>query len=168
MKANPGGHVTGEAIIGREKEIADIWTKLEKRSVILTAERRVGKTCVLRKMSEHPINRWLPLFCWVEACRHPIDCVEKIFFEASRLDAQSDKGIWLGRIRSAYKAISGTEISGWKLPPIQSDWKNLLEALFADVSENTGKRILIMIDEFPMMISNIIKDHGGGNGYGIP
>jgi len=161
MKANPGGSVTGEAIIGREKEIADIWTKLEKRSVILTAERRVGKTCVLRKMSEHPVGSWLPLFCWVESDRHPIDCVEKIFSEANRLDAQSDKGLWLGRIRSAYKAISGTEISGWKLPPIQSDWKNLLGALFADISENTGNRILIMIDEFPMMISNIIKDHGG-------
>ncbi len=75
MKANPGGTVTGKAIIGREKEIADIWKRLEKRSVVLTAERRVGKTCVLRKMSEKPRNRWLPLFCWVESDRHPIDCV---------------------------------------------------------------------------------------------
>jgi len=161
MKANPGGTVTGDAIIGREKEIADIWMKLEKRSVIFTAERRVGKTCVLRKMSEHPRDGWRCLFCWVESDRHPIDCVEKIFAEANRLEARSNKGIWLGRIRSAYKAIAGTEISGWKLPPIQSDWKSLLDALFADISENTGNRILIMIDEFPMMISNIIKDHGG-------
>jgi len=161
MKANPGGPVTGDAIIGREKEIEDIWGKLEKRSVILTAERRVGKTCVLRKMSENPRDGWLPIFCWVESDRHPIDCVKEIFSEADRLEARSDKGIWLGRIRSAYKAIAGTEIRGWKLPPIQSDWKSLLDALFADISENTGNRILIMIDEFPMMISNIIKDHGG-------
>lgn len=161
MKANPGGTVIGDAIIGREKEIEDIWAKLENRSVILTAERRVGKTCVLRKMSEHPRDRWLPLLCWVESDRHPIDCVEKIFSEANRLEARSGKGIWLGRIRSVYKALAGTEISGWKLPPIQSDWKRLLDALFADISENTGNRILIMIDEFPMMISNIIKDHGG-------
>lgn len=160
MKANPGGTVTGEAIIGREKEIADIWKRLEKRSVVLTAERRVGKTCVLRKMSEKPKNRWLPLFCWVESDRHPIDCVGKIFSEANRLEARSDKGIWLGRIRSAYKTLAGTEISGWKLPQLQTDWKSLLDTLFADISENTGNRILIVIDEFPMMISNIIKDHG--------
>ena len=30
MKANPGGTVTGDAIIGRSKEIEDIWSKLEK------------------------------------------------------------------------------------------------------------------------------------------
>ena len=51
MKANPGGTITGEAILGREEEIASIWDTLEKRSVILTAERRVEKTCVLRKMA---------------------------------------------------------------------------------------------------------------------
>ena len=161
MKANPGGTVTGDAIIGRSKEIEDIWGKLEKRSVILTAERRVGKTCVLRKMSEHPENGWLPVFCWVESDRHPIDCVKKIYSEANKLETRSDRGIWLGRIKSAYKAIAGTEIAGWKLPAIQSDWKNLLDALLADISENTGNRMLIMIDEFPMMISHIIKDHGG-------
>jgi len=72
MKANPGGTVTGDAIIGREKEIADIWMKLEKRSVIFTAERRVGKTCVLRKMSEHPRDGWLCLFCWVESTVIPL------------------------------------------------------------------------------------------------
>jgi hypothetical protein len=161
MKANPGGTVTGEAIIGRKKEIADIWTRLEKRSVVLTAERRVGKTCVLRKMYEIPRNGWLPLFCWVESDRHPIDCVGKIFSEANRLEARSDKGIWLGRIRSAYRTLAGAEISGWKLPQLRTDWKSLLNALFSDISENTGNRILIVIDEFPMMISNIIKDHGG-------
>ncbi len=164
MKANPGGPVTGDAIIGREKEIQDIWGKLEKRSVILSAERRVGKTSVLRKMAEHPKDGWLPIFCLVESDRHPIDCVKKIFSEADRLKARSDKGIWLGRVRSAYKAIAGTEISGWKLPPIQSGWKSLFDALIADISENTENRILIMIDEFPMMISNIIKDHGGSIG----
>ena len=62
MKANPGGTITGEAILGREREIADLWGKLEKRSVVFAAERRVGKTCVLRKMSENPRNGWMPLF----------------------------------------------------------------------------------------------------------
>ncbi len=50
MKANPGGILQAEAVIGRDAEIADMWAKLEKRSVILTAERRVGKTCLMRKM----------------------------------------------------------------------------------------------------------------------
>ena len=160
MKANPGGTITGDAILGREKEIKEIWEKLEKRSLILTAERRVGKTCVLRKMSDNPRNGWIPLFCWVESARHPIDCVQAIYSEASRLEARSGKGVWLGRVRSAYQTIAGTELRGWKLPPVQSDWKRLINALMSDVAENTGNKILVILDEFPMMISNIMDDHG--------
>ncbi|MBT4087735.1 MAG: ATP-binding protein [Deltaproteobacteria bacterium] len=164
MKANPGGAVTGDAILGREDEISEMWAKLEKRSVILSAERRVGKTSVLRKMCDHPAKGWIPLFCFVEAARHPIDCVEKIFAEANQLEARSGKGVLLGRIRSAYQKVAGTEISGWKLPPLQSDWKRLLNELMADISECTDNKVVIILDEFPHMISNIIDDHGGAAG----
>jgi len=155
MKANPCGMVTGEAIIGREYEIDEIWGALEKRSVLLTAERRVGKTSVLRKMSGHPRNGWIPLLCWVEQCGHPIDCVQKIYDEALEMEVQSKKGIWLNRIRAGYKALAGTEIAGWQLPLIKSDWKRLLCNLVEDVAENTGNRMLIMLDEFPLMVSKM-------------
>ena len=61
MKPNPGGIITGEAIIDREKEITSIWKTLENQSVVLTAERRVGKTSVLRKLEENPKNGWIPM-----------------------------------------------------------------------------------------------------------
>lgn len=156
MKANPGGAITGEAILGREKEIAEIWKKLEKRSVIITAERRVGKTCILRKMMDNPPGGWLPLLCWVEEAGHPIDFIEEVYDAASRMEALGVKGKWLNRIRSAYKRIAGAEFKGWKLPSLRSDWKRLLDSLMEDLAENKGSRILIMIDEFPMMVSNII------------
>lgn len=162
MKANPGGIIDGDAIIGRENEIDEIWDTLEKRSVILTAERRVGKTCVLRKMSEHPRNGWIPLFCWVEQCAHPIECVEKIYEEALQMEVQSTKGVWLERIRSGYKTLAGTEIAGWQLPQIKSDWKRLLANLVEDVAENTGNRILVILDEFPLMVSKISNMPDGG------
>ena len=78
MKANAGGTLTGDAILGREEEIAAIWERLSRRSVVLTAERRVGKTSVLRKMSERPADDWVPLLCLVESKRHPVECVETI------------------------------------------------------------------------------------------
>ena len=161
-KANPGGTVSGEAIIGRKSEIDELWGKLDKQSVVLTAERRVGKTCVLRKMTENPRNEWVPLFCLVESCHHPIEFVESIYEEAKRMEAQSGKGVWLKRIRDAYKTISEGEIAGWHLPRVKADWKRLLRNLIEDVAENTGKRILVMLDEFPMMISNIIDSPEAG------
>ena len=52
MRPNPGGILTGEAIVNREQEISIIWNTLENQSVVLSSERRVGKTCILRKMEE--------------------------------------------------------------------------------------------------------------------
>jgi len=50
MRANPGGVLAPEDVIGRDKLIEQIWRVLENQSVVLTSERRVGKTSVIRKM----------------------------------------------------------------------------------------------------------------------
>ena len=54
MRPNPGGLVTGEAIVNREDEINGIWRALKNQSVVITSERRVGKTAILQKMQENP------------------------------------------------------------------------------------------------------------------
>lgn len=33
MKANPGGAITGDAIIGRKNEINDLWQKIERKAL---------------------------------------------------------------------------------------------------------------------------------------
>ncbi len=40
MKPNPGGIITGRAIVDREAEIAAIWNALQGQSVVLASERR--------------------------------------------------------------------------------------------------------------------------------
>ena len=52
MRANPGGIVGPEDVIGRDDLIAELWQTLEKQSVVLTSERRIGKTSVIRKMKD--------------------------------------------------------------------------------------------------------------------
>jgi hypothetical protein len=101
MKANPGGTLTGNAIIGREAELKGLWSKLQRRSVVLSAERRVGKTSLLRKMSDHPPGGWIPLLVFVESARHPIDCVAAMYDKASEAQIRSSKGVWLKRVRTA-------------------------------------------------------------------
>ncbi len=167
MKANPGGAITGEAIIGRKVEIADIWRRLEKRSVLLSAERRVGKTTILRKMKEEPQDRWVPLLCFVEDARHPIDLVVKLYDQAKCMATQSRKGAFLSRVRKAREKLAGTEVAGWKLPQVEASWKRLLSELVQDIVENTNNHILVMLDEFPMMIANIIDTPKSGEGASL-
>jgi hypothetical protein len=160
MKANPGGPVTGDGIIGRSSELAMIWSKLQKRSVMLSAERRVGKTSLLRKMADEPQSGWTPLLVFVESARHPIDCVEAMYNRASEAQMCSSKSIWMNRIRKTCETLGSGQIAGWKLPQVQSDWRQWMRALVEDIAKHSDTGAIVMIDEFPFMIWNIADDHG--------
>ena len=54
MKSAPGGSLPIEDIFGRDTFIARMWDALERNSIRMEAERRIGKTCVLRKMTAEP------------------------------------------------------------------------------------------------------------------
>lgn len=52
--ASDSGKPAPSDIIGRDAFIADLWHILEERSLILSAERRFGKTYVIQKMEAEP------------------------------------------------------------------------------------------------------------------
>lgn len=49
MKANPGGEIAPSEVIGNDI-IQGLWRVLERQSLLLSAERRMGKTCLIKKM----------------------------------------------------------------------------------------------------------------------
>ena len=55
MKANPGGQIDFKAVIGRERLIQVLWETVEQQSLVITAERRIGKTTVIKKMRHEPV-----------------------------------------------------------------------------------------------------------------
>jgi hypothetical protein len=160
MKANPGGTVTGEGIIGRSEEIDALWATLRKRSAVISAERRVGKTSMLRKMAANPRSGQMPLLVIVESAHHPIDCVEAMYTKAAEANLRSSQGIWSKRLSDTLTAASGGQIGGWKLPAIQQDWRRLLRVLVEDIVEHSETGAVFMIDEFPLMVWNIKEEHG--------
>ncbi len=65
MKANPGDMILLEQVVGRNALITRLWGVLEQRSLELLAERRLGKTTVIKKMqAEAPEKKvsFLPRF----------------------------------------------------------------------------------------------------------
>lgn len=72
MKANPGGAIAPKDVIGRDRLIANLWNILDQQSVIFSAERRMGKTTVIKKMeAEAPSNK-LPIYRDLEGLRSPM------------------------------------------------------------------------------------------------
>ena len=51
MRVNPGGHIPPSEVIGRDRLIANLWRHLERQGVVLTAERRMGKTSIIKYLT---------------------------------------------------------------------------------------------------------------------
>lgn len=159
MKPNPGGIIKGNAVVDRKNEIDSIWSTLENQSVVLISERRVGKTCVLRKMEENPKDDWQPVLYWVEGKEHPIDFVEGIY------EKLLEKGLLKNnfhKLKKMYtKYVGGKHIGSWDLPQIRENWKTLLRSIVEDIVDSEHK-VLVMLDELPLMLAKFIKTDGIG------
>ena len=46
--------ISPQNVVGRDRLIEQIWKKLESKSLRFTAERRIGKTTVMKKMLAEP------------------------------------------------------------------------------------------------------------------
>ena len=51
MQINPGGRLNTKDVTGRDGEIARYWRVLERQGLVISAERRIGKTHIVLKTS---------------------------------------------------------------------------------------------------------------------
>jgi predicted AAA+ superfamily ATPase len=92
MRTNPGGSLKPEEVVGRDGLIVDLWDKLERHSVLMTAERRMGKTSVLRKMSNQQVEGVIAFYWDLENVQSPEELVQDIFNKVS-----DGRSVGLGR-----------------------------------------------------------------------
>lgn len=154
MKANAGGQIAPNEVIGRDNLIANLWGILEQQSVILSAERRMGKTCLIKKMqAEAPSNK-IAIYHDLEKVRSPLEFVEAIFQDVEEYLSKGQKAA--SRTRKLLKDLSGIEFQGFKLPKeIESDWKKILTEIIADLVTNQERQVVLLWDEVPYMLQNI-------------
>jgi len=160
MKANPGGHIPPKELIGRDELIADIWRRLEGRSVVLSAERRMGKTSVIKKMTAEPLAGVLPVWRDLEKVRTPEEFAELVFKDVEDHLGRSKRTAL--KARSFLSSIGGTEIGGiFKLPQLQlQHWKSLLSHTIEDLVAHQDYKLIFFWDELPLMIYNIKQSNG--------
>lgn len=161
MKANPGGQISINEIQGRDLIISSIWETLESQSVIMTAERRIGKTSIIKKMQAQPPKGWVPVFQDLEqhhsANEFAVDVYNAVqnFLGAGHKATKTLKDIW--------GSLGGTEIGGiLTLPKGEGQpWKKLLTGTIENLAKNQkGKRLVFFWDEMPYMLDSIRKEDG--------
>ena len=158
MRVNPGGQLAPEEVIGRDKLVATIWRTLEKQSVILSAERRIGKTNMIWKMqAEAPADK-LPIYRDLEGTKTPLEFAESVYRDVEQyLSTLHKTGT---RMQNLLKHLGGIHVGNLlKLPDNvpQHHWKELLTATIADLAEQQERTIILFWDEVPYMIYDIAR-----------
>jgi hypothetical protein len=161
MRVNRGGQLAPADIYGRDGFIEDLWRELEQTSVVLTAERRTGKTCVIKKMHASRPDGVLTFFQDLEGVYSASEFLEEVLRcvhpELSRA----------AQARTAFQrlmeTIGGTEIAGvLRLPDAaQAEWKHVLPKLLENLLDHHPGQVIFLWDEFPQMLYNIAQGNPG-------
>lgn len=157
MRANPGGQVAPDEVIGRDRLIQRLWDILDRQSLVLSAERRMGKTCVIKKMQAEAPPDKLPIYHDLEKVRSPLEFVETVLQDVEEYLTRLKRTA--KRTRDLLRQLGGAEFSGFKLPSFAApEWKNVLTQTIEDLIENQDRTVILFWDEVPYMLGNIGKE----------
>jgi hypothetical protein len=157
MNPNPGGRLALQDIVGRTREITTYWRVLQRQSLILGAERRLGKSHIVWKMQGQVLPGFLVFYQDLEAIHSVLELVRTVYRTVGpRLSG-------FGKLKA--KAIAGwttlvpQRIGALDLPEAQKNWKSLLRTAIRDVLEVVppNDKVVLIWDEFPLMLYNLAR-----------
>ncbi len=156
--------VSAAGVVGRDRLIERIWQRLKSKSVRFLAERRVGKTSVLKKMAAEQPAGFHAIFLDLEKVHSADRFVEVLLSELKSLMSTKDKAAkGFGDILAMF---GGTEVGGVvKIPVLgKRDWQKAVEKTFHAICANSPDTVFVlMFDELPYMLQSIaIQDAKAG------
>jgi uncharacterized protein len=167
MHNNVGRPVQGEDFFDREAEQRQLWRRLETDNVLLLAPRRVGKTSLmycLRDTAE--LHGFEAIYTSVSDVKTEIAFIQRLFSSLSELS--STENIFskltsnpIFKRLSQVKKVGG---AGFSLEFTDSDeeqWAEIGEALAREIN-NLNQPLLLLVDEVPVFVLNIIKEDPSG------
>ena len=159
MRANPGGTIGISDIVGRDLLVHGLWEILQGQSLVLTSERRIGKTCVIRKMKEECADpNVVCVLNDLEALNSPQEFVEALYNDIEFLLPQVDRARL--KFQRLLSKLGRFEVKDIKIPDLTPHWKNLLFALTDDLFENEDRLVVFFWDELPLFIHKVSKTSG--------
>ncbi len=159
MKANPGGAVSPENVMGRDHLIDRLWATLKHQSLVLVAERRMGKTCIIKKMEAQPPDGTMIRVRDVGGVSSPIEFVERVAEDVEKHLNLFQKTATKTKEFLAF--LGGTQIFGVKLPTTAAPhWKALLERILGDLAQHSDRQVILCWDELPWMLQKIARSEG--------
>ena len=169
QQANPGGILAPDEVVGRDKLVAQLWKILNKQSLYITAERRMGKTSIVRdKMGRIAPDGWKLIYLDVSKAVSPLQFVEALLNKSrTHLEADKKAKFLCYGLLNKLSGMTITAGAGIKLPDaLGIHWKTLLETLARDIAE-LDVRIVLAFDELPLMLDAIKRRQGDVDGEAL-
>ena len=148
-------------VVGRDLHVARYWKVLKRQSLVLSAERRIGKTHIILKMHEEGHEGFVTFYQDLEKVHTIPELVRALYNTVDdrlpRLAKAKHKAIDL------WSRVVPERKGQIALPTARENWKDLLTGAFHDVLEvfrDDGSIVVFLWDELPLMLYNLVRGHG--------
>ena len=162
MKSATGRWVNGDDFFGREDELAALETQvLEGNHVLLTGQRRMGKTSVVHELGRRLGDKgWIFLFTDVEGANCPEDAIAETAKAAHSVRPAALRTLteivrWVGdHIEEVSVLDFGLKI---RAGLNAGNWRRFGEQLLRELAAQ-DRRVLLAIDELPIFLKRMLRD----------
>ena len=158
MQINPGGQLNIKDVVGRDDEIARYWRVIGRQGLVISAERRIGKTHIVRKMQDECQSGYLPFYQDLEAVHTTPELIRSIYETVRQsLDTVPRLKAYVAKL----SPLLPKRIAGVDLPTGTATSQALLSQAFDDLTGIADDKLILMLwDEFPLMLDNIQRREG--------
>lgn len=169
MRNVTGPPVIGDDLYGRQREIDQLWARLETGAhLLILAPRRVGKTSLMQELHREPRANWDVVYIDVEDATGAEDLVARVFAALVRHPNYRLRIETSGISRTVKNALASFEnlkVLGVELRTALGgggDWARAADQLEARLLRVPNqRRLLIILDELPILVSRILDSDGG-------
>ena len=169
MRKGGSNWVDGEDFFDRETELEALSERIrEGTHTLLTAQRRMGKTSLVRELQRQltETGDFEAVFVDLEAADNPADAIAEIGVQAKPVRAAWDRIVtgFANLMRSAGDRIEELSVADLKVrlrAGIDAgNWPQRGDAIFAALAES-GRPVVLAIDELPILVNRLLKDEAG-------
>ncbi len=164
MKRSHGNWVEGEKFWDREHEIELLKENIDEGAhILLIAQRRIGKTSLMREVSRQISNNYTCLHVDLEKSFTSADAIAELtvaILHYSEFWREKIKGWFKNIFKTFMGAVEtiGNEVLTLKLRAAftEGNWRDKGDQLFALLAE-AEKPVVIFFDEVPILVNRLIK-----------
>lgn len=149
-----------EFVFGRSHLVDTLWRRLEAGSLRLVAERRMGKTWVLHLALANAPEWAVPVLFDAQKHRSDADLIleiNRVLHEKGLLPDAWWQKVWDWSRRKLHD-LRGKKLNQLEVPEIETSAAILEETCREFVKAQSGKRPVLIIDEFPFLLDKLVKE----------